>query len=108
MGVCVYEASWYVVECCENTDTKFSVGGVFVLAPTRMLGENWQHFDTLPTCRRHVADIPGKADRQNDRQRNKYTCCTWAGGTFFPVAVLCQFLVLAGNRFWFYILMYLE
>ncbi len=22
--------------------------------------------------------------------------------------VLCQFLVLAGNRFWFYILMYLE
>jgi hypothetical protein len=27
---------------------------------------------------------------------------------FFPVAVLCQFLVLVGNRFWFYILMYLE
>ena len=27
---------------------------------------------------------------------------------FFPVVVLCQFLVLAGNRFWFYILMYLE
>ncbi len=25
---------------------------------------------------------------------------------FFPVVVLCQFLVLAGNRFWFYILMY--
>ncbi len=37
-----------------------------------------------------------------------YTCCAWAGGTFFPVVVLCQFLVLAGNRFWFYILMYLE
>ncbi len=31
-----------------------------------------------------------------------------AGGTFFPVVVLCQFLVLAGNRFWFYILMDLE
>ncbi len=30
------------------------------------------------------------------------------GGTFFPVVVLCQFLVLAGNRFWFYILLYLE
>ncbi len=29
----------------------------------------------------------------------------WAGGPFFPVVVLCQFLVLAGNRFWFYILM---
>ncbi len=26
----------------------------------------------------------------------------------FPVVVLCQFLVLVGNRFWFYILMYLE
>jgi hypothetical protein len=25
----------------------------------------------------------------------------WAGGTFFPVVLLCQFLVLAGNRFWF-------
>jgi hypothetical protein len=36
------------------------------------------------------------------------TCCTWAGGTFFPVVLLCQFLILAGNRFWFYILMYLE
>jgi hypothetical protein len=45
---------------------------------------------------------------QNDRQRNEYTCCAWAGGTFFPVVVLCQFLVLAENRFWFYILMYLE
>jgi hypothetical protein len=39
---------------------------------------------------------------------NKYTRCTWAGGTFFPVVLLCQFLVLVGNRFWFYILMYLE
>ncbi len=47
-------------------------------------------------------------DRRNHRRRNKYTCCTWAGGTFFPVVVLCQFMVLAGNRFWFYILMYLE
>ncbi len=24
---------------------------------------------------------------------------------FFPVVLLCQFLVLAGNRFWFYILL---
>jgi hypothetical protein len=37
-----------------------------------------------------------------------YTCCVWAGGIFFPVVLLCQFLLLAGNRFWFYILMYLE
>ncbi len=27
---------------------------------------------------------------------------------FFPVMVLCQFLVLAGNRFWFYMFTYLE
>ena len=47
-----------------------------------------------------------------DRQRNKYTRFTWAGGTcpryvwaggtFSPVV---QFLVLAVNRFWFYILL---
>ncbi len=55
-------------------------------------------------------DIPLLAltDRQNDGQRNEYTRCAWAGGTFFPVVLLCQFLVLAGNRIWFYILMYLE
>ena len=47
-------------------------------------------------------------DRQNHRQRNKYTRFAWAGGTFFTVVLLCQFLVLVGNRFWFYILMYLE
>ncbi len=35
-----------------------------------------------------------------------YTCFAWAGGTFFPVVLLCQFLVLAGNRFLFYILTY--
>jgi hypothetical protein len=27
---------------------------------------------------------------------------------FFPDVLLCQFLVLARNNFWFYILMYLE
>ena len=41
--------------------------------------------------------------------RVKNTRYAWAGGTFFPVVLLCQFFVLAGNRFWFYILlMYLE
>jgi hypothetical protein len=44
--------------------------------------------------------------RQNHRRRNKYTRFAWAGGTFFPVVLLCQFLVLVGNRFWFYILTY--
>ncbi len=48
-------------------------------------------------------------DRQNHRHRNKFTRYAWAGGTFFPVVLLCQFIVLAENRFWFYILlMYLE
>ncbi len=42
--------------------------------------------------------------RQNHRQRVKYTCYARAGGTFFPVVQLCQYLVLVGNRFWFYIL----
>jgi hypothetical protein len=41
---------------------------------------------------------------QKDGQRNKYTRYAWAGGTFFPVVLLCQYLVLVGNRFWFYIL----
>ncbi len=54
-------------------------------------------------------------DRQKDGQRNKYTCFAWAGGTcprfawaggtIFPVVLLCQFLVLVGNRFWLYILL---
>ncbi len=54
-----------------------------------------------------------------DRQWNEYTRFTWAGGTcphfawaggtFFPVVLLCQFLVLARNRFWFlHTTMYLE
>ncbi len=48
-------------------------------------------------------------DGRNYRQRNEYTRYAWAGGTFFPVVLLCQFSVLEVNRFWFYILlMYLE
>jgi hypothetical protein len=47
-------------------------------------------------------------DRQNYRgtelQWSEYTCWVWAGGTFFTVVLLCQFLVLEGNRFWFYLL----
>jgi hypothetical protein len=42
------------------------------------------------------------------RYIDTYTHFAWAGETFFTVVLLCQFLVLAGNRFWFYILMYLE
>jgi hypothetical protein len=35
----------------------------------------------------------------------KYTRFAWAGGTFSPVVLLCQFSILARNRFWFYILL---
>ncbi len=42
---------------------------------------------------------------QTELQRDKYTRYTWAGWTFFPVVLLCQFLVLVGTRFWFYILL---
>ncbi len=57
----------------------------------------------------------GWTDRQTDGRRNNYTRfawaggtfprLAWAGGTFFPVVLLCQFLVMAGNRIWFYILL---
>ena len=54
-------------------------------------------------------------DSQTDSQRNDNTRFAWAGGTcprfacaggtFFPVVLLCQFLDQAGNRFWLYILL---
>jgi hypothetical protein len=34
-------------------------------------------------------------DRQNHRQRNKYTCCAWAGGTYFQLCCCVSFLVVA-------------
>ncbi len=37
-------------------------------------------------------------DRQNDGQRNEYTRCAWAGGTFFPVVLLCQFFGPGGKQ----------
>ncbi len=39
--------------------------------------------------------------RRTDRWRDTYTRCAWAGGNYFPVVLLCHFLVLVGNRFWF-------
>ena len=52
-------------------------------------------------------------DRQTDRDARFAwaggTCprFAWAGRIFSPVILLCQFLVLAGNRFWFYILLFM-
>jgi hypothetical protein len=57
----------------------------------------------------HVFIDNGEMNRRTDKQTEKYTRFAWAGGTFFPVVLLCQVFVLAGNRCWFYILlMYLE
>jgi hypothetical protein len=46
-------------------------------------------------------------DRITDGETNTLTS-RGLGEPFFPVVVLCQFLVPVGNRFWFYILMHLE
>jgi hypothetical protein len=70
--------------------------------PSTHAEKNYQSFFLL-----HIS-LLALTDRWNDRQRNEYTCCAWAGGTLFPVVPLCQLLVLAGNRYWFYILTYLE
>ncbi len=76
------------VETCEQVVSVFCCGGKANLVRLTLF------YSTLLT----------HTHRQTDRQRNEYTCYAWAGGTFFPVVVLCQFLILAGNRFWFYYL----
>ncbi len=48
---------------------------------------------------------PSLSSQTDHRQRNEYTHFAWAGGTFFPVVLLCQIFVLAGIRFWLYILL---
>ncbi len=58
----------------------------------------------------HVFCLAEKAKlcRTNSRTnctQNKNTRFAWAGGTFSPVVLLCQFSVLAGKKFWFYILL---
>ncbi len=37
--------------------------------------------------------------RWNDVQRNEYTHCAWAGGTFFPVVPYVSFFFVVGNSF---------
>jgi hypothetical protein len=52
-----------------------------------------------------------QTDRRTDKQTNRLRKTLAARGLeelFFPVVLLCQFLVLAGNRFWFYTLIYLK
>jgi hypothetical protein len=40
---------------------------------------------------------------QNDGQRNRYTCCTWAGGFIFQMCHCVSFFVVAGNSFRHYL-----
>ena len=47
-----------------------------------------------------IAKILAMARAHKEIQK-QYTHCAWAGGSFFPVVLSCQFLVLAGNRIWF-------
>ncbi len=42
---------------------------------------------------------PLLTDGQKDRRRDKYTRCTWARGTVFPVVLLCQFFGCGGKQF---------
>ncbi len=47
-------------------------------------------------------------DRQNYRQRLKYTCCMWAGGTFFSSCAVLSVFGSGEKKVLVYILMYLE
>ncbi len=44
---------------------------------------------------------------QNDRRRNKYTCCAWAGGTFFQLCCCVSFLV-SGRKYVLVLLTYIS
>jgi len=44
--------------------------------------------------------------RSGDIRKKQNTRYAWAGGTFFPVVLLCQFCVLVGIKY--ILLMYLE
>ncbi len=84
----------------ENASGKWDLGKAnlhmynFVMVQEFLAGKLDLHTDVL--CRRSATAATVLPS---------YTCFAWAGGNFFPVVLLCQFFVLAGNRFWFYILL---
>jgi hypothetical protein len=43
------------------------------------------------------AMISSYALKKLTRRQFSYTCCAWAGGTFFPVVPLCQFFSCGGK-----------
>ncbi len=54
------------------------------------------------------SDVTVNAENSNNDEPDIINLQHVGWRKFFPVVVLCQFLVLVGNRFWFYLLMYLE
>ncbi len=66
------------------------------------------HWQIIGTLLLHIP-LLALTDGQNDRQRDEYTCCTWAGGTFFSVVLFCQFFCFWQEiGFGCYLLRYLE
>jgi hypothetical protein len=56
-----------------------------------------------------LALTDGQNYRETDRITEEWIHLLRVGWRkFFPIVLLCQFLVLVGNRFWLYILRYLE
>ncbi len=101
---------------------KYDIRGVCRAFPTHTQEHFWdtkQHFYGLRICGslapkkltadaqncRIAARINGNLGHPNEIKIHSL-CVGWRN--FFPVVLLCQFLVLAGNRFWFYILAFLE
>jgi hypothetical protein len=70
---------------------QMTAGRWWVVPPISLLGRGIRYYWISSICL-SVAAI---------HQKNPNTRCAWAGGNLFPVVLLCQFLVLAGNRFWF-------
>jgi hypothetical protein len=90
----IFLCKWKLVNNCSipstHTERKITI---------RSQKHSFTPYPTLSPC--------SWTDRMTDRGTNTLAV-RGLEELFFPVVLLCQFLVLAGNRFWFYILMYLE
>jgi hypothetical protein len=65
--------------------------------------------DTIKVLvRGHPRNNPPPATQKRDPRIQLTLAARELEKLFFPVVLLCQFLVLVGNRFWFYILTNLE
>ncbi len=83
-------------------------GMMFMLCPLQTL--RWT--EIAKSTGLHTKFVPLEGMREQKIDACRLTLTLAARGLeelFFPVVLLCQYLVLVGNRFWFYILlMYLE